>query len=295
MVVFLAVPAFAAWSPYGILLMAHGGDASWNAEIAGLRDEVDAKVPTEIALGMADPRALQAAVDRLENRGVRRIAAVPLFVHTRSEVLDQTRYALGLSDKPSAVLRGAYERMAREHAGHDAAGSHAHSFSTERVKLPLPLVLAPALDDHPLVARILVERALALSREPARETVVLVAHGPVDDAALPAWQETLGALAALVREGGGFKAAFSGMLRDDAAPPVRAVAVADLRTTVSAAGSGGRALVVPVLIARGGIERKIARDLAGLDYAWDGRTLMPHAGFGSWILEGAAVAAEAVR
>jgi sirohydrochlorin ferrochelatase len=304
----LAAPAFAAAPPsYGILLMAHGGDASWNSDIAVLRDTVDSTIPTETALGMADVKELQAAVDRLEKRGVKSIAAVPLFIHTRSEVLDQTRYALGLADKPSEVLRAAFARIASKHAGHGehaahavhaapskAPAGHAHAFSTERVKAAIPLAMTPALDEHPFVARILLERAKALSRKPKLETVILVAHGPVDDAAQPAWEASLASLAARVRKEGGFKAAVFGMLRDDAVPEVRAAAVADLRSKVSAAGIGGegRALVVPVLIARGGIEEKIAKDLAGLDYAWDGKTLMPHAGFDSWVLDRAATAGE---
>ena len=281
--------------------MAHGGDASWNSEIAALRDTVDKMVPTETALGMADVAALQAAVDRLEKRGVKRIAAVPLFIHTRSEVLDQTRYALGLADKPSEVLRAAFARRS-EHAGHGAhaahaahsaskapSGGHAHTFSTERVKVALPLAMTLALDEHPFVARILCERARSLSRKPKLETVVLVAHGPVDDAAQPAWEASLASLAASVRAEGGFKAAVFGVLRDDAVPEVRAAAVADLRAKVAAgAATGGRTLVVPVLIARGGIEKKIEKDLAGLDYAWDGKTLMPHAGFDAWVLDRAA-------
>ncbi len=305
----LAAPVFAAVTPsYGILLMAHGGDASWNSEIAALRDTVDKTVPTETALGMADVNALQAAVDRLEKRGVKRIAAVPLFIHTRSEVLDQTRYALGLAEKPSEVLRAAFARGS-EHAGHGAhadhvsqagakasSGGHAHSFSIERVKASLPVTMTPALDEHPFVASILLERARALSRKPNLETVVLVAHGPVDDAAQPAWENSLASLAARVRAEGGFKAAVFGVLRDDAVPEVRAAAVADLRAKISAAAAaGGRALVVPVLIARGGIEKKIVKDLAGLDYAWDGKTLMPHEGFDSWVLDRAASAGAPAR
>ena len=299
----VAVPLRAAPAPYGILLLAHGGDASWNGEIEKLRVQVNAKVPAETALGMADPRSLQAAVDRLEKRGVARIVAVPLFVQSRSEVLDQMRYALGLTDKPSEALRAGLERMAAAHAGHAAGGvnphaasmGHAHAFSLERVKARAPLVLTPALDDHPLGARILTERAKALSKKPARETVVLVAHGPSDDAALPAWEAALANLAAAVKEGGQYKGAVSVMLRDDSPPPVRAAAVVKLRQIVAGGAAKGRVLVVPVLIARGGIEKKIVKDLDGLDYAWDGKTLMPHAGFDAWVLDRAASAAGKVR
>jgi sirohydrochlorin ferrochelatase len=293
----LAARRRAAPAPYGVLILAHGGDAAWNREIEILRARVNATVPVETALGMADVASLQAAVDRLEKRGVRRIAAVPLFVQSRSEVLDQTRYALGLAEKPSAVLREAYARMGREHATHAAhggraAGGHGHAmeFSTARVKTSLPISMSPALDDHALVVRILGERAKALSKKSSRETVILVAHGPTDDAALPAWETSLANLAAGVKAAGQFAGAEYAMLRDDAPAAVRAAAVAGLRRLVAAGAVNGRAIVVPVLIARGGIEGKISRDLEGLDYAWDAGTLMPHDGFDAWVLERAEAA-----
>lgn len=291
LLVLLAVPLRAAPAPYGILLLAHGGDAAWNGEIEKLRATVDAKIPTESALGMADVESLQAAVDRLEKRGVSRVVAVPLFVQSRSEVLDQTRYALGLADKPSASLKAAYARMASAHAGHamPAGVSHGHSmeFSTQQVKAREPILMSPALDASPLVGRILTERAKALSKDRSKESLVLVAHGPVDDAAMQAWRDSTAALCAMIK--GGFKGCSFGLLRDDAAPEIRAAAVAELREKVSAAR--GNVIVLPVLIARGGIEKKIERDLKWLDYAWDGKTLMPHAGFDAWVLERAAEAA----
>lgn len=300
----LAAPARAT-APYGILLLAHGGDASWNKEVERLRARVNAKVPTETALGMADPKSLQAAVDRLEKRKVKRIVAVPLFVQSRSEVLDQTRYALGLREKPSEVLREAYERIAnahaaraKAHAGHGSAGhssmAHGHSmeFSTARVRSREPIALARALDDHELVGRILGERAEALLGRAEKAHLVLVAHGPVDDAAVPAWKDSMSSLCSTAAKGGRFVDCGIALLRDDAAPEVRAAAVADLREKVSreSLGKAGPVVVVPVLIARGGIERKIPKDLAGLDFAWSGETLMPHDGFDAWVLERAAAA-----
>lgn len=289
----LACGAHAAPAPYGILLLAHGGDASWNAEVATLRGRVDRKVPTETALGMADLASMQAAVDRLEKRGVAKIVAVPLFVQTRSEVLDQARYALGLSDKPSEVLKAAYERMSAAHAHHGAApAGHSMVFSTERVKAREPIAMARALDDHELVGRILGERARSLAGDAAKAHLVLVAHGPVDDAAATAWEDALKSLCATAAAGGKFVDCAFGLLRDDAAPEIRAAAVAALRDKVARTGFGraGPVVVVPVLLARGGIEEKIPKDLAGLDYRWDGKTLMPHAGFDAWVLETAAKA-----
>lgn len=290
-VILLAAPLRAA-QPYGILLLAHGGEPSWNEEVAKLRGRVDAKVPTELALGMADVKSMQAAVDRLEKRGVARIVAVPLFVQSRSEVLDQTRYALKLADKPSEPLKEAYARMAKAH-GHRAKGGHGgHSmtFSLERVKSRESIAMARALDDHELVGRILAERANTLAGREEKAHLVLVAHGPVDDAAVKVWKDSLSSLCAMAGKGGKFVDCASALLRDDAAPEVRAAAVNDFREKVARTkqGKAGPVVVVPVLIARGGIERKIPKDLAGLDYKWDGKTLMPHEGFDAWVLERAA-------
>lgn len=284
-VVLLAGSAHARIGRAGILLLAHGGDEKWNAEVERLRVEVDSRTPTELALGMADPKAMQEAVDRLSARGVTRITAVPLFVNSHSEVMDQTRYALGHAGKPSEVLRAAAERMKSMPMPPGMPHHHMHMFSLERVKHEAPLVIAPALDDDVFVSVILAERAQALSKDAAAETVILVAHGPVDDAAVQYWEKDMAAHAAYVAKSRPFRAAKIALLRDDAAPDVRALAVAKLRALVAEAGkNGGRALVVPVLIARGGIEDKIPRDLAGLTFAWSGDALLPHAGLDVWIL-----------
>jgi hypothetical protein len=224
--VLLSAPASAAnvaapdAKPYGILLLAHGGEKGWDAEIEGLRVRVDSTVPTEVAIGMADPATLQAGIDKLAARGVQRVIAVPLFIHSRSEILDQTAYALGLSDKPSEVLRAASERM--KSMPMPPGMPMMNMFSLDRVKTSLPIAMTPALDDSSLVSNILLERAKALSLDPKTETVVLVAHGPVDDAAIGAWNGALAKHAEFVLREGGFLGASFALLRDDAAPRTRA-------------------------------------------------------------------------
>ena len=280
--------AVSAAAADGVLLLAHGGDPAWNARIESLRVAISSKEPAALALGMADPETLQQGVDELEAKGVTRIAVVPLFVNSRSEVMDQTRYALGLTDKPSEVMRAAAERMKGMKMPPGMAHHHMNMFSLKQVKLKegTSVVLAGALDDSPFVSSVLLERAKSLSKEPAKETVILVAHGPVDDSAVASWDKDLAAHAARIVKDGGFRAATTALLRDDAAPDVRGRSVDAMRAKVEEARKdGGRALVVPVLISRGGIEDKIPRDLGGLDYAWSGEALLPHAGFDRWVLD----------
>jgi sirohydrochlorin ferrochelatase len=265
---------------YGILLLAHGGNPEWNREVIALKDKVAAKADVEVAFGMADSAAMQSAVEALESRKAKKIVAVPLFINSRSEVLTQTRYVLGIDDKPSELLR-------KMLAAHPHAAHAGHSFSTSRIKTKLPVTLAPALDDHPFVAQILLERARALSKNPAQETVVLVGHGPVDEEAEAAWLRTMRNLAASVAKNGGFRSVLCATLRDDAPEPVRKAAVADLRKRVERAALDSRAIVVPYLIARGGVEDHIVVALKGLRYAWDAKPLMPHESLARWVLESA--------
>lgn len=274
--------ALAGAAPYGILLLAHGGNPVWNEQVLALRSSVDGKIPTEVAFGMADPEEIAQALKRLERRGSGKVVAVPLFINSASEVLDQARYVLGLNPRPSETMRRAF-LAARE--AHPAAGHH-HLFSTRRVYSTLPLVMTPALDSHPLIGEVLLERARGLSRDSRSETVVLVGHGPVDERAVRHWEETMGVLAENLRRQGGFRAVKAGLLRDDARAPVRAAAVRRLRRLVETAGrSGGRVLVLPYLIAQGGIEEKIVAALEGIQYEWDSKTIMPHANVARWLTE----------
>jgi sirohydrochlorin ferrochelatase len=100
----------------GILLLAHGGSGHWNAHVADLAQGVDRDMPVEVALGMASRPSIQAAVDRLVNRGVSSVVAVPLFVSSWSSVITGTEYLLGqrnhrlvgeiLSDRARAISTG---------------------------------------------------------------------------------------------------------------------------------------------------------------------------------------------
>ncbi|MBI5629681.1 MAG: hypothetical protein HY921_02220 [Elusimicrobia bacterium] len=270
---------------YGILLLAHGGSPSWNREVIKIQEELSMEVPTEAALGMAEVQSIQKAVDRLQSKGVSKIVAVPLFISSRSEVMEQTRYVLGFKARPSKVFVKAMASMPHSHGhGGDALA---------RARIAVPVTLTPALDAHPMVGQIVLERARALSREPARETLILVGHGPVDEAANRSWLKSMRWLAAGVRRKGGFASAAAATIRDDSAVPIKAKAAAELRRLVAEAR--GRALVIPYLVARGGIEDHITGILKGLDYSWSGDTLCPHPNIARWARETARGAAEEMR
>lgn len=119
-------------------------------------------------------------------------------------------------------------------------------------------------EDDPLCAEALLARARALSRDPVRETVILVAHGNGDDAQAAHWRETLASLARRMRELGGdrFRAVRAATWREDW-PDKRKPAVEEVRALVQeATADGGRALVIPARTLGRGPERRLLKGLS---------------------------------
>lgn len=257
----------------GVLLMGHGGGRAWNQAVEDVQKSVGAKYHVEVAFGMADSRELQKAITALENSKVKRIVAVPLFISSVSEVMDQTRFVLGLRKTPSK------EFMNHPHAHHGAG----HGSSARRVSSKLPIEMTTALDDHPVVAAILLDRAKELSRNPEKEHVILVGHGPLKESDNETWLKTMDRLGAFVKEKGGFASVVTATLRDDSPPQVKKEADRILREHATRLGRQGAVIVVPHLIAQGGIERKIPKSLNGLFYKWNAKTLLPDSRLSTWV------------
>lgn len=278
----------------GILLMAHGGSASWNTTVNDLRGRVDARIPTEVAFGMATRATLQTAIDRLTARGVHEIVGVPLFISSHSSVVDSTRSLLGArADAPADLAL--FARMSHGAAPDSDHAAHAEHMTkddgTRPVQSTVPIRVVGALDDHPIVADILISRATAISRNPAHEAVVVVAHGPVPDADNALWLADMRRLADRIRAAVPFAGVEALTVRDDAPAPVKAAATAELRALVTRLSAGGnRVLVVPLLLSYGGIEQGIRERLAGLDYAMATQGIMPDDRLRQWVLDAAGVA-----
>lgn len=266
----LAAPRGASATPQtddrvGVLVIAHGGSNQWNATIHKAVKQAKLSFSTEVALGMGmhgqEVRMLQQAVNRLERKGVNRIVIVPLFVSSHSEVFRQYEYLFGL----------------RADAQWPEAG--------EPLDLEVPVVMGKALDDHPVISAILFKRAASMSRKPDEETVILVAHGPVNEADDQLWIERLQRVARYIKDQGKFRDVLSLTIRDDAPKAIKDRATQQLRAAVDVHSQHGRVLVVPVLMARGGIERKIPQLLSGLSYAYSGETLLPDPRISGWIAQ----------
>lgn len=268
----------------GVLLLAHGGSEAWDANVHAIAAKVNESQPIEVALGMATRANIQAAVDRLQARGVTSIIAVPLFVSSHSSVITSTEYLLGLRKEMPKDL-ALFARMSHGPAGGDHAGHGAPpEDGTVPVRVRVPVRMTQALDAHPLVADIVASRAQELSKEAGAEAVVLVAHGPTADDVNERWLVNLREVALSVRSRTPFASVDAITVRDDAPAPVREAATRDLRALVEKHSAlGRRVILVPVLLSFGGIEEGIRKRLEGLHYVMATRALAPDARLVEWV------------
>jgi sirohydrochlorin ferrochelatase len=269
----------------GIVLLAHGGDKNWNTLVNKLAAQVNQRLPIEVAFGMADRSTMQEAVTRLATRGVGRIVAVPLFVSSHSSVIESSQYLLGArAEAPPALAVFAKMRHGTGAGGADHTDHADHAERMQPVTTTVPIRMSNALDHDPVVAEVLLSRARAISRDPQSEVVVVVAHGPTSDEENRLWLNDMAIVARGIGDGMPFARVEFLTVRDDAPRPIRDAAASELRAVVSRATSDGhRVLIVPLLLAYGGIEKGIRQRLEGLTYEMAAAGLLPDERLAGWV------------
>ncbi len=256
----------------GTLLIAHGGEPSWNAEVERIARTANTGGPLQLAYLMGPAAAthrFQDQVARLVADGATDIVIVPLLVSSHSGHYEQIRYLAGLTDSLDHMMH-----------------HHLHMGGLERPSVSVPMRVARALDDAPEMATVLAERARALTPNASGKALFLVAHGPNSAEDHAAWMRNLRVVAERVREESGFRDVRVEMVRDDAPVDVRAEGVRRVRELIEMqrAITNDTVTVVPVLVSKGRVSReKFAADLAGLDIVYEGTPLLPHPLLARWI------------
>lgn len=255
----------------GLLVVAHGANAEWNARVRETVGQVRWPLgPVALAYLMGPEAAMagwDSAVARLVRGGATSITVVPLLVSSHSGHYRQIEFYAGLRDSWDGIG-----------SGHDHAANRPP---------PVPVRVTPALDGAPELGAALAVRWSALDPDDRHRPVVLVAHGPTDDAEAQRWLVNIRGTTDRALRAAGFTGELRvGLLRDDAPPAVRAAAVAQLRDTVSALvrAADDSVLVLPVLISSGTINKiKIPSDLADLPIRYVPTPLAPRAELARWI------------
>lgn len=261
----------------GVVFLSHGADFNWNETMREAVLPLMKRYKIEFAFSMADQSTIERAIRKLEQRGAKAAIIVRVFAMEDSFRKPIERMA-GLD------IEGAAQDVAGIHAthGHDH-GHGAPTVPAPRIRTSLPIQTVGGLGSSPLFAAALLDRALARSKNPARDTVILVAHGSGNDDQNRRWERALEEIVEHMRKDKGdrFHAIKVATWREDW-PDKRAPWIEKVRTMVTdAKKEGGEAIVIPARTTGQGMEKTF---LAGLEYEL-GSGFAPHPMFVQWVDE----------
>jgi sirohydrochlorin ferrochelatase len=246
----------------GVVIMPHGAGEYLNEPILQIIEPLRQKYNLEVAFGMAEVDMLQEAIDQVERRGARRILVLRLYGISPS-LKEETEYVLGLLPSPVA------------------SGHHGHHGGQARVRSGALLYTTGGFDGDPLIAEVLYERVMEISREPEQETVILLAHGAASDEHDRFWRQQMEKEAQHIRaKTPQFRAVFVATVREDW-PEKRDQAVAAVRKLIAQANQAGNwVLVIANRLSGAGPYGKL---LQGLSFELNGKGIAPHPNLTRWM------------
>jgi hypothetical protein len=247
----------------GVLILSHGVGENSDRVLKKAFEPVAAKHPTAIGFGMSmmSSSHLQAAVDDLVARGAKKIVLVDEGTTTEYNSLTRHwKYIFGMHPESSYL-------------------------DVPKVKAPgVRFLWSGHFNDSPLITEMLYDHAKSVSRKPARETLILVGHGPEDTVDNGPDLKILQAHVDRIRAKKEFADVKIINLQDDAIKPIRESNVRTLRKWIEQAGrQGNEAIVVAVAAASFGVQTHIKQDLRGLKYTFAEKGLSEHPKFVQWI------------
>ncbi len=255
-------------APLGMIFLAHGADFHWNQGMRDAAESLTKKYPVEFSFSMADAEDLRQSVASLEQRGVGVIVIVRVF-GMRASFRHAVERLIGLDvDAPELCM------VPDEDDIHEGGWPM-------RLRSTALVVTEGGLGDSPLFARAMLERAKALSDNPEKDTVIVVAHGKGSETANQQWLNVLSSLTTQMKAMGGdqFKNILYQTWQEDWAGK-RGARIESVLSKVNAANeSGGAAIIIP---ARTTGEGRSRRFLKSAEFK-AGKGFAPHPLFLEWI------------
>ncbi|WP_340105540.1 sirohydrochlorin chelatase [Rhodohalobacter sp. 8-1] len=251
----------------GVIFMPHGSNYNWNRTMMDAIDELHEEYMIEHAFSMGDATLVDRAVEKLEARGATAITVLRIF-SLESSFKISVEYTLGLRDQ----------------VGHGGM-MHMMSGPPQRVVSSSEFYTTGGLEDSPLFAEALLDRAIGLSENPEDETIILVGHGTRTEEGNNRWMNNLETITAHMEKtademGYNFRDFKFENWREDW-PDLRDKHINNVREMVKIASEdGGTAIVVPARTTKGGHAQ---RWLSDLDFKHDGEGFAPHPLFVEWV------------
>lgn len=251
----------------GVLVMAHGSTSeAWCNAVRTAVEDTNLDYPIEIGfLEMVENETLPDAVDKLEEQGVTKIVAVPLFISSNSGHIGEIQYILGLTNE-------------------------APEEGLVQVDTESEIIMTGAMDDHSFIAKIIADRAAELVQDAENETVILALHGTTGED-LEGWNESSASLSdkakLILRHSMGINiedVRYGFINVDESNEELTSFEISNVVSNVS---ESSHAIIIPVFACEGYYTNtKIPRLLEDMDYSYPeegSRALIPHSNVGDWI------------
>lgn len=260
----------------GLLVVAHGADSVWNNRVKESVAQMKwTHGPVRVAFLMGSEAATaswDSAATQLQRAGVGNMVIVPFMVSSWGGHVRQIQFYAGKIPSMPAELGD--------------MGGMGHDMHT-MVKLTVPSIVTPALDDAPELGEALIGRWNELSATDKKRPVMLIAHGPNNPEDVIHWESNILKTAKGLREAVAPQPVRVALLRDDAPAAVRAASIAAMRDTIVSLGKVAKdsVTVLPVLISTGSVNTvKIPADITGLPVRYTPVGLAPHPALAKWLL-----------
>jgi len=252
----------------GILVISHGSsDRDWVRLVDDAVGAMRLPQPVPVAasfLEAVEGRSIQDGIDRLEERGVTELLALPLFLSSGSTHLDEIGYALGVHPEP------------------------ARPTDLQPFRLRAGVRLGRPIDADREIAEALWSKLRPLSAAPEKEVLLLVGHGSGEPGFREAWQACLDGLAGHLRRLGRFSAVETATMLPDT--------LAERMKRCSQAYPDRDVIVAPFFLSEGYFTRHvIPRRLDGFRYRYNGHALLPHPSVSRWMEKQAAAMLQALE
>lgn len=247
----------------GVLIMPHGSTQPYNDGLEKVIAPLRKRYRIEMAPGMGDPLILGQAVQKLEQEGITRIIFVRMYA-LQGHMKAKTDYMFGLSKEPPAHQHGPLPPRIRSSAVFETFGGY---------------------EEDPLIAEILHERIMEISERPEDETVILLAHGTMDDVKNQRWLDVINSNIGRIQKASSlpFKAIKSMTLREDW-PDKREQALLQIRKEIENGNrNGGRVLIISNRLYGSGPYQRL---LEGSEFVMNGKGLIPHPNMTRWLEKG---------
>lgn len=236
-------------SEIGVVIMPHGSSQPYNDAVENVIAPLTKRYQIELAYGMGDAAIIQDAVSRLEQRGIKKIVFGRMYGLIET-MKPKTDYILGLSDEYLDELKEGrmLPRQIRSAAIFSTFGGY---------------------EEEANVAQVLHERIMAISQNPSKETVILLAHGTGSDESNERWVAVMNANIEKLRQDphcAKLKALKAMTVREDW-PKLREKAVKEVREYIEESTKDGRVLVISNRLYGSGQYSKM---LDGLDFEMNG-------------------------